>query len=221
MASATPYALWLMFDSIAIVEPATGNWDDVGSWQVRCVARLMAPPRAQHARARRLRRVVSGGQTGVDQAALRAAQDVGLEIGGWVPPEGRDESGPIPLRFLVHMKKTWTERSEAAPAVARSLRTERNARDSDATLILRSRSFQGNDPGTVWTVQCATKHENRPPKVVDPDDDGAFSGIVEWLRENDVETLNVAGPSESTQPGVNRSAHALLVRVFEAHLANR
>ena len=78
--------------------------------------------------------IVSGGQTGVDQAALRAAQALGLRGGGWCPPGRACESGTIPVQF--EMIETPSERSALAPEVARSQRTEWNVRDADATLIV-------------------------------------------------------------------------------------
>src|SRR2546430_17536769 len=83
---------------------------------------------------RRLTKVISGGQTGVDQAALRAARDCGLAIGGWCPPGRGCDSGVIPLEFP--LQETERERSPDAPDVPRSQRTEWNVRDSDATLVI-------------------------------------------------------------------------------------
>jgi len=80
-------------------------------------------------------KIISGGQTGVDQAALITAQKIGLETGGWCPPGRVCESGTIPEYFP--LKETPQERSPDAVDVPRSQRTEWNVRDSDATLIVR------------------------------------------------------------------------------------
>src|SRR3954468_14778275 len=86
---------------------------------------------------RTLRKVISGGQTGVDEGALRAARDCGLEIGGWCPPGRECEAGVIPLEYP--LKETPSDRSPNTPDVPRSQRTEWNVRDSDGTLVIRAR----------------------------------------------------------------------------------
>src|SRR5580704_4564944 len=104
-------------------------------------------------------RVISGGQTGVDQAALRAAQACGLAIGGWCPPGRICESGRIPERFT--LQETPEERSPLALDIPRSLRTEWNVRDSDSTLIVRDCTApmpMHGDPGTAWTFDCAVRY---------------------------------------------------------------
>jgi len=88
--------------------------------------------------AEKLRKVVSGGQTGVDQAGLRAASRASIKTGGWCPPGCKSLDGDVPSVFK--LKAVPEERSVQAPEVARSLRTEWNVRDSDATLILALRS---------------------------------------------------------------------------------
>lgn len=66
----------------------------------------------------RLSKVISGGQTGVDQAVLRAAIDCGLAIGGWCPPGRGCEGGVIPPEFPV--EETEQERSVDAPSLRSS-----------------------------------------------------------------------------------------------------
>src|SRR2546423_4826044 len=97
-----------------------------------------------------VRKVISGGQTGVDQAALRAAKNCGLEIGGWCPPGRLCDNGVIPPEFP--LKETPQEQSPDAPDVPRSQRTEWNVRDSDGTLVIEARHASQRDtgPGVKW-----------------------------------------------------------------------
>jgi putative molybdenum carrier protein len=159
----------------------------------------------------RLKKVVSGGQTGVDQAALRAAQDCGLECGGWCPPGRVCESGVIPARFP--LQETPADRSPLAPEIPRSQRTEWNVRDSDASLVLRPASQGKADSGSEWAERCAARF-GRPLLVLDPWDAEAAARIREWLDRLEIQTLGVGGPSEDTVPGIGDQAYAVLVQVF-------
>ncbi len=159
----------------------------------------------------RLRKVVSGGQTGVDQAALRAAKDCGLEIGGWCPPGRKCEGGVIPPEFP--LKETPQERSPDAPDVARSQRTEWNVRDSDGTLVLVA-GEAAPDPGTAWAIQCARRYK-KPLLACDVEDPNTPEKIRQWLVDYRIETLSVGGPSEGTSPGIGERAYALLVEAFK------
>ncbi len=155
-------------------------------------------------------KIISGGQTGVDQAALRAAQAAGLDCGGWCPPGRTCEAGTIPPQFP--LQETPEERSADAPEIPRSLRTEWNVRDSDATLVLQPKQVK-RDAGTEWTEHCAAKR-GQPLLAVDPWDPQAGKRIHAWLAKVSVKTLNVAGPSEGNAPGVGKVAYDLLLTVF-------
>ncbi|MEM9273169.1 MAG: putative molybdenum carrier protein [Cyanobacteria bacterium P01_F01_bin.143] len=158
-----------------------------------------------------LRQVVSGGQTGVDQASLRAALASGLSIGGWCPPGRISESGSIPDEFT--LIETPRERSELAPQVPRSLRTEWNVRDSDATLIIYPSGVSSLDPGTAFTMTSAL-HYKKPVLICDPSDPRSAEKIMSWLAKFDVKKLNVAGASESKVPGIGDATYNLLKLVF-------
>ena len=159
---------------------------------------------------RTLKKVISGGQTGVDRAALRAASERGLEIGGWCPPGRVSEAGVIPAEFP--LRETERERSPDAQDVPRSQRTEWNVRDSDGTLVIETANAS-RDAGTEWARKCAASY-GKPFLDCDVADPNAAKNIRQWLGAFAVETLNVGGPSESAAPGIGENAYALLVRLF-------
>ncbi|MFZ1221033.1 MAG: putative molybdenum carrier protein [Chthoniobacterales bacterium] len=163
-----------------------------------------------------LHKVISGGQTGVDQAALRAARECGLTIGGWCPPGRVSEAGEIPAEFP--LRETERDRSPAAPEVPRSQRTEWNVRDSDGTLVLRAGNLSGrpatDDSGTAWAIECSGRSK-KPLLVCGVDDSRAAEKIRQWLIDFRIETLSVGGPSEGTSPGIGDKAYALLVQLFK------
>ncbi len=140
----------------------------------------------------RVRRIVSGGQTGVDRAALDAAAAAGLERGGWVPLGRRAEDGPIPGAYPM--------RQADSPDYA--VRTRLNVADSDATLILARGPPSG---GTRLTVEIA-RALARPCRVVEVGGAGGVEETRDWLIAEGVRVLNVAGPRESTAPGIHAQA---------------
>ena len=145
-------------------------------------------------------KIVSGGQTGVDRAALDAAISVGLPHGGWCPRGRTAEDGPIADRYQLRETESWEY----------PVRTEQNVLDSDATLILYAGELRG---GTEFTYRMTRKHR-RPCLQVDLDDPPAADIVLQWLRECGVEILNVAGPRESQRPGIYERAAAFLREVF-------
>jgi hypothetical protein len=159
-----------------------------------------------------LRKVVSGGQTGVDQGALRGALARGLEIGGWCPPGHTCEDGAIPDVFP--LRETPDERSEGAPDIPRSRRTEWNARDSDATLLIRPAQFDPPDAGTRWAAECASRF-GRPVTGCDPAMPDEVARVRDWLARHDVSTLNVAGPSERACPGIGAATEHFISRLID------
>ncbi len=147
---------------------------------------------------RGVERIVSGGQTGVDRAALDWAIAEGVPHGGWCPLGRLAEDGRIPE----------SSELQETPSARYRQRTEWNVRDSDATLIVaRSLPLTG---GTAFTARCAEKL-GRPVLVVSEDDDaGAEEAIRTFVQRHDVRTLNVAGPRESGAPGLGGFVHRLL-----------
>ena len=145
-------------------------------------------------------RIISGGQTGVDRAALDAALELGLPCGGWCPRGRRAEDGPIPERYPL-VETPW----EGYPQ-----RTEWNVRDSDGTLVLVCGQ---SDRGTALTIQVAKRYP-KPLLIVDLSTDPDAANVGAWAQTRDIQVLNVAGPRESSCPGIYARAIEFLRRVF-------
>jgi hypothetical protein len=152
----------------------------------------------------RIERIVSGGQTGVDRAALDAALVLSIPCGGWCPRGRRAEDGSLPLRYPL----------SETPNHAYPERTEWNVRDSDGTLILCRGRLKG---GTALTARCARRY-TRALLIVDLLEKPAPRAIVQWLEMNKIAVLNVAGPRESEAPGIYDRALALLREAWEQAL---
>ena len=146
--------------------------------------------------------MVSGGQTGVDRAALDAALALGLPVGGWCPAGRWAEDGPIPDPYPLR------ETPSADPAQ----RTRWNVRDSDATLILSPRPLSG---GTALTADAA-RQRGRPLWAVDPA--STLGDTAAWIaRVVPVGgVLNVAGPRESEASGIGALARTWLSAALAA-----
>ncbi|MBT8398865.1 MAG: putative molybdenum carrier protein [Rhodothermia bacterium] len=145
-------------------------------------------------------KIISGGQTGVDRAALDVAIATGLESGGWCPAGRRAEDGSIPERYQL----------EETPTSDYGQRTEWNVRDAGATLILA-----GREPltgGTELTLRLAESY-SRPVIVSNVFDDDAEE-VRGRLSRLGVSVLNVAGPRESEVPGIYRAAKAYLLELI-------
>ena len=149
-----------------------------------------------------IERIISGGQTGVDRAALDAALDVQLPVGGWCPKGRRAEDGTIPARYPLN--ETPTRRY--------AQRTEWNVRDSDGTLILHEGELRG---GTAHTHECAQAY-GRPVQVVRMQTADALPSIRRWCAAHHIAVLNVAGPRESEAPGIYAAAYGLLMELLSA-----
>lgn len=156
-------------------------------------------------------KIISGGQTGVDRAALRAAMSLGIQHGGWCPPGRESEDGPIDEKF--NLKETPKERSDKAQEVPRSLRTEWNTRDSDGTLILTT-GDASYDPGTSWTMKAAGLYD-KPVLIINPESRESSDQVLLWLKKNQIKILNVAGPSEKSIPGIGDIVYKFLQSVIK------
>jgi len=149
-----------------------------------------------------LQKIVSGGQTGVDQAALDAAQAHDVPVGGWCPRGRRAEDGRIPDRYPL----------EETPTDDYAQRTAWNVRDSDGTLLIAPAPLRG---GSALTLEEAKTRE-APVLHVRPTDPAPVRRIRAWATENDIRVLNVAGPRASEGDGMYDQARAILEALLSA-----
>lgn len=155
----------------------------------------------------RPKKIISGGQTGADQAGLRAAKLLGIDTGGWMPQGWRTQEGPRP-EFRELYGSQEHERDDY-PA-----RTVRNIETSDATLILGDVTT----PGCSLTLRTC-QHLRKPVLVVprDRDFESARRQIASWTAEIRIAVLNVAGNREILNPGIGAWSERLLIAAFGPH----
>ena len=133
-----------------------------------------------------LTKIVSGGQSGIDRAALDAALAIGFPCGGWCPSDRSAEDGPIPERYPMSLLLDGGYRQ----------RTLKNVQDSDGTAILFSHSLSG---GTKLARDLCIR-EKKPFIVLDAtqiSESRAAAAILRFVEENEIQVLNVAGPRAS------------------------
>jgi hypothetical protein len=148
---------------------------------------------------RQPRKIISGGQTGADRAALDAARARGWPIGGWCPRDRDAEDGPIDTSYPLRE----TESLEHA------VRTEQNVIDSDGTAIIAFGPLHG---GSALTERLAHQH-GKPVQVIDAESnsiDEACEQLRQFTQAHPIEVLNVAGPRGSNQPAIYRYVHAVI-----------
>lgn len=152
----------------------------------------------------RLKKIISGGQTGVDRAAFDFALENGVEIGGHVPKGRRAEDGKISEKYpnlIETATRNYTER------------TELNVQTSDATLILSYSKLTG---GSKLTRKFAGKHAK--PFLHINFSDLTIENLVDktqkWLALIKHENLNIAGPRASTDDRVYEMTKIFLKKVF-------
>src|SRR3990167_6829696 len=154
-----------------------------------------------------IEKIISGGQTGADQAALKIATESGIPVGGWCPKGGLDENG----KNILDQYPSLQETSASIP----NQRTKLNIEYSDGTLILVPRLPlpENIKDGTILTIEHAKKI-NKPFLIIDLSKADFSYTISEWMHKNKIKILNVAGPRESNSPGIHDATYELLRNTF-------
>lgn len=149
--------------------------------------------------------ICSGGQTGIDRAALDCAEEMEMISGGWCPRDRRAEDGPISQKYMMmetaqpyYWKRTWL-----------------NVNQSDATLIIMPEDHL-NCRGTKLTIKYAK--ENLKPYKILVIHKTKIAEIVKWLREIKPKILNVAGPRESNHPGIYNHGKEILRQILKTYI---
>jgi hypothetical protein len=148
-------------------------------------------------------KIISGGQTGADRAALDFAIKYNIPYGGWVPKGRRTEDGTLPEIYQL----------QEMPTDEYSKRTDQNILDSDATLILSHANLTG---GSALTQSLAEKH-GKPCIHIDlskVDMRKACLIVNIWMHRYKIKVLNVAGPRASKDPIIYQATIDLLEVIF-------
>ncbi|MCB2181322.1 MAG: putative molybdenum carrier protein [Desulfobulbaceae bacterium] len=150
-----------------------------------------------------INKIVSGGQTGADQAALDVAINHNIPHGGWIPKERLTEDGALPAKY--HLQEMDSD--------SYSKRTEQNVMDSDGTVIISHGHLTG---GSALTMKFAEKHckPNIHLNMENMSFPYAARMLKTWISDNGIKILNVAGPRASGDPEI----YDTVTRVLEAAL---
>jgi hypothetical protein len=147
-----------------------------------------------------LEKIVSGGQTGVDRAALDVSIKLDIPHGGWCPKGRKAEDGVLSMDYQL----TETASDDY------SVRTKHNIRDSDGTLIIVPSTPIKVTDGTILTITEVTE-KKKPYLIIDLTKlEDVHSKIINWMKENNIKILNVAGPRESQVKGIYETTYKLL-----------
>jgi hypothetical protein len=152
----------------------------------------------------KIEKVVSGGQSGADRAALDAAIEFGIQTGGWIPKGRRAEDGKIPV--IYDTLQECDTRNYAT-------RTALNVRDSDGTLIISRGPLSG---GSLLTRDLAKRY-GRPFLHINLENtsiEKAVEDVRAWLESFECRVLNVAGPRASSDPGIHLAVKELLTALL-------
>ncbi|MBT4364997.1 MAG: hypothetical protein HN737_05460 [Desulfobacterales bacterium] len=150
-----------------------------------------------------IEKIISGGQTGADQAALDVAIKLDISHGGWIPKDRVTENGTLPDKYKLN----------EMPTDSYEARTEKNVMVSDGTLIISHGQLSG---GSKLTLDLAEKH-NRSYLHIDLNNTNSFNASREinlWIRNNNIRILNVAGSRASKDPNIYKATMDVLEAVI-------
>jgi hypothetical protein len=158
--------------------------------------------------------IVSGGQTGVDRAALDIAIEYKIPHSGWCPFGRKAEDGVILPKYNLKEAPEPTPEESKDPDAIYKKRTELNAKDSDGTLIILKDAPMG---GTLFTIDMLKKY-NKPYLIYNIEKSSGINEIIGWIKKNNIKKLNVAGPRESQTDGIYKAALNILRGVLSYEL---
>ena len=148
-------------------------------------------------------KIISGGQTGADRAALDFAIANGIPYGGWLPKGRKTEDGTLDLKY--HLQEM--------PTTDYPKRTEGNVLDADGTVIVSHGFLTG---GSALTAEFAKKHK-KPWIHIDLNElaiKEAAQRLDSWLTSHEIKVLNVAGPRARKDPAIYEATLRLLEETF-------
>ena len=161
----------------------------------------------------RLTTIVSGAAPGADRGAIEAGVELRLRVQGWYTEFERRGGAPLPASYTENAKPTLSPR----------MRARLNVQDSDGTLIL---SVAAAVPSGAHYADEACEQQRKPSLHVVlpaggastiPDD--VVTGVLDWLREEEIHILHVTGPTDREEPGVQQAVRDALVWIFEDEIA--
>ena len=148
-------------------------------------------------------KIWSGGQTGVDRAALDCALALGIPHGGWCPQGRIAADGVLDARYLLQETRSSGYRQ----------RTKLNVQDTDATMLINVGPVTG---GSLQTIRFAASLKR--PYLVIQVDQGSMTDLaeaaVQWLQSHRFSRVNFAGPSEARCPGIYAQSVELLMMIL-------
>ncbi|MEJ2165412.1 MAG: putative molybdenum carrier protein [Desulfobacterales bacterium] len=157
-----------------------------------------------------IKKIISGGQTGVDRAALDAAIKLSIAHGGWIPRGRLTENGPLPRQYQLRETSSFSYAE----------RTEKNVLEADGTLIISRGPLTG---GSEYTREMAVKH-HRPWLHIDLENEPPFqaaTAINKWILNKKIEILNIAGPRASKDSRIYNDTRNIIESAYYLGLIER